>query len=263
VSEKSQESLAAHVLEMYPVIREDLESTLGWKLESKPIVRLVGSKDMFERMSGSSHIAAFAVPAQDLIVMHVSPVTTVSSSFSLTLKHELCHLFLHEHIRASHIPKWLDEGVCQWVSGSLGELLAGGGFPDMGVAIARHPIPLRQLAYSFPADGDSLFLAYEESRRFVDYLTTTYGKESLLGILQLLREGDDIDMAVSKTLSKSLETLEEEWLESVRGRGLWLIWLSQHLYDILFFIAALLTVAAAIVTALRNKRYVGEEEEEE
>ena len=132
----------------------------------------------------------------------------------------------------------------------------------MGVAIARHSIPLRHLAHSFPEEGDALFLAYEESRRFVEYLAATYGKEGLLGILGHLGDGDDIDLAFSKTLAKSPDTVEEEWLESIRGKGLWLIWISRHLYDILFFIAALLTIAASVVAALRRRRYAEDGDEE-
>ena len=259
VSEPPLETIARHVMEIYPTLRDDLEATLGWKLKSKPVVRLVASKEIFEKMAGNPHFSAFAVPSEELIVVHVSP----SIPLTETLRHELCHLFLHGYIRDSRLPKWLDEGVCQWVSGSLGEILLAGGFPDAGVALARRPIPLRLLAYSFPQDKDALALAYEESRRFVEYLISSYGKQDLLLILKHLAEGDEINQALSKTLSKPLETVEDEWLESVRSSGVWLIWVSWHLYDILFFCAAVLTIVAFILVIVHRRRRYAELEDEE
>lgn len=263
VSEKSLVDTAARLGEAFPKLRADLEDMLGWKLESEPVVRLIGERDIFEQMSGSPHYSALAVPARSLIVMFVPPAKTNWLTLNETFKHELCHLLLHDHIQEALLPKWLDEGVCQWVSGSLGEILSGGGFPQTEIALASRPIPLRRLTYSFPRDKDSLALAYEESRRFVEFLTASYGRESLLGILEHLSEGDDIDRAVSETLSKSFDAVEQEWLDSLKGRFVWLIWASRHMYDILFVVAALLTVLAFVSLALRKKRYREEEEEEE
>jgi len=262
IFEEATKTTAGHVVEIYPKIREDLEDLLGWKLRSRPVVRLVANRDTFAQMSGSPHFSAFAVPQRSLMVMFVAPAAAGSLTLSETLKHELCHLLLHDYIQDSLLPKWLDEGVCQWVSGSLGEILSGGGFPDTEIALAARPIPLRRLTYSFPRDRDLLFLAYEESRRFVEYLTATYGRQGLLAILKHLREGEYIDRAISGALSRSFEALEREWLDSVRRQYVWLIWASRHLYDILFVIAAILTVVAFISLVIRRKRYREEEDEE-
>jgi len=262
VFEEPLENVAGRLRETYPKLRADLEDMLGWRLESKPVVRLVGNRDLFDKMSGSPHFSALAVPSKSLIVLFVSPVTTRWLMLHETFKHELCHLLLHDHIQDSLLPKWLDEGVCQWVSGSLGEILSGEGFPQTEIALASRPIPLRRLTYSFPRDRNSLALAYEESRRFVEYLTTNYGREGLLGILEHLRDGDDIDRAISKTLSKSFDTVEKEWLDSIKGSVVWLIWASRHMYDILFVMAALLTVVAFISSVVRRRRYREEEDEE-
>jgi hypothetical protein len=136
------------------------------------------------------------------------------------------------------------------VSGSFGEILMGRGVAARGMDIARHPIPLPELTERFPQDKGSLLLAYEESRRFVEYLTAHYGNQSLLKILQHLKQGDDIDRAVFATISKSFENA-------------WLIWAAQHLYEILFFIGALLTVLAFVRLAIRKRDYSAEHEDEE
>jgi hypothetical protein len=248
---------------VYPEIRNQLETALGWKLLSQPKLMLITDREAFEKMTGNPTISAFAVPPQHLIVIYLSSESSKPYILNATFKHELCHLLLHDHIRAVRLPRWLNEGVCQWVSGSLGEILMGGGVVARGMDIARHPIPLQHLRERFPQDQGSLLLAYEESRRFVEYLTAHYGKQSLLGILQHLKQGDDINRAVFATISKSLEDLQQEWLEDIQKGTAWLIWASQHLYEILFFIAALLTVLAFARLAIKKRDYSAEYEDEE
>ncbi len=165
--------------------------------------------------------------------------------------------------RRMFLPRWLDEGICQWVSGSLGEILVGKGVAAGAINPARHPIPLRQLAVSFPKDKDSLIQAYVESRLFVEYLVARYGKESLLRVLQHLREGLSIDQAISGATSKSLQNLEDEWLEELRSKNMWLLWASQNLYELLFLLAAILTIVAFVRLMIRKKRYDPDEEDED
>jgi hypothetical protein len=254
---------ARQLQKAYPGIKIDIETALGWKLLSQPKVLLIADREVFEKMTGSPFISAFAVPSQHLIVMLVSSESSHQYVLNETFKHELCHLLLHDHISEVLLPRWLDEGICQWVSGSLGEIVMGRGVAAWGMDIARHPIPLEQLTERFPQDKGKLLLAYEQSRRFVEYLTAHYGKQSLLAILQHLKQGDDIDRAVLATLSKSLKSLHQEWLEEFRNRNVWFIWASQHLYEILFFLGAILTVLAFVRLAIRKRDYSAEHEDEE
>ena len=259
---ESHLSSAEYIERIFPLTKEDVENILGWKLLSKPVVILVGDREVFERMSGSPYVAAYAVPEKHLIVMSLSRASSEPYFFNATFKHELCHLVLHDHIKDSLLPRWLDEGVCQWVSGSLGEILLGDGTGAANrIDISRHAIPLDRLALTFPGDKHSLSLAYEESRSFVEYISAQHGPEALLSILNHLKDGNEIDQAVLKSLSKSLDTLEKEWLDSVRSRNVWLIWISQYLYEILFTAAALLTVAAFIKVTFKKRRYIEEDEE--
>jgi hypothetical protein len=260
---ESHQIPANHLQKAYPEIKSDIETVLGWKLLSQPKVLLIADREVFEKMTGNPAISAFAVPSQHLIVIFLSPETSKPYTLNATFKHELCHLLLHDHIREVLLPRWLDEGICQWVSGSLGEILMGGGVATRGMDIARHSIPLKQLMERFPQDKGSLLLAYEESRRFVEYLTAQYGNQSLLGILQHLKQGDDIDRAVFETISKSFENLQQEWLEDIQKGNAWLIWATQHLYEILYFIGALLTVLAFARLAIRKRDYSAEHEDEE
>jgi hypothetical protein len=263
VEEESSGIHARHLRQIYPEVRANIENTLGWKLLSPPTVKLIEDRELFERMTGNPLISAFAIPSQHSIVIHLPPATSEPYLLRETFEHELCHLVLHQHVKDRFLPRWLDEGICQWISGSFGEILVGRGIASGTINPARHPIPLQQLAVSFPRDKDSLIQAYAESRLFVEYLAAHYGKESLLSILQHLHQGAPIDQAISQATSKSLQSLQEEWLEEQRSRGMWLLWASQNLYELLFLLTAILTVVAFVRLMMRKKRYDPAEEDED
>jgi hypothetical protein len=246
IGENRLESEAAHIVQIYPGARSDIERILGWGLLSRPRVYLTANREDFEKISGSPFVSALAIPSEHIILIHISSATSKAYVLSETFKHELCHLLLHDHISESNLPRWLDEGICQWISGTLGELLRAEGTTISRIEMARRLIPLNRLAVSFPRDRESLFLAYEEGRSFVEYVAAHYGTESILRILRRLKEGDSIEAAFPSALSKSFGEVQAEWIDDLQSRSEWLIWMTQNLYEIIFFGMAVLTVFAAI-----------------
>lgn len=260
--EEGLEVQGRQLQQMYAGAKKSVEDTLGWHLGAPPRLVLTADKEHFEKMSGSPLVSAFAVPRQHTVVMLVSRAASDSYVMRETLEHELCHLVLHAHIDPALLPKWLDEGICQWLSGSLGEILAGQGLVTSGINLAHHPLPLQQLAKNFPADRRSLLKAYEASRLFVDFLRSRYGRNGLLRLLDHLKEGQEIEAAMLEVFSNSLQNLASEWLEELRSRNLWLLWISQYLYEILFFLGALLTVLAFLRVTIRKRAYDPDEDDD-
>jgi hypothetical protein len=252
---------AETLLVVFPEIREDLHRATGWELRSRPRVYLTSDPKLFERMTGSRFISAFAVPADFLVAMLVDGPRSNPALMRGILTHELCHLLLHENVEDALLPKWLDEGLCQWVSGSLGEMLSGAAVNRIDLDLAGRAIPLRELSARFPPDGDGLLLAYAVSRSFVEYLVGRFGVEGLHGVLYRLKDGSPVEESVLLSLDSSLEHLEEEWLETLRGGAAWLSWLSRHFYDLLFFTMALLAAAAAMRLVVRRRRRLAEMED--
>ncbi len=256
-------NLAEHIAEIYPGVAGKLERAIGWGTVSGTNVLLVENRNTFEQLSGNAYFSAFAVPRMGLVVINLPSVSARNYLLKETFEHELCHLVLHGRIESGRLPKWLDEGVCQWVSGSLGEMLAVGGTNAVALDVARNPIPLSRLANEFPADERPLLLAYETSRSFVEYLSSHYGSDGLRAVLNRLKEGGSVDEAFASAFSRPLPAVEAEWRETLKGRGVWLIWLGQYLYEILFFVAALLSVLAFIRVAIKRRRYTGEDEDDD
>jgi hypothetical protein len=104
-------SAAQDVADMFPHLKANLEREFGWDLNLIPSVLLMKDRKLFQRMAESPLTVAFAVPARNLIVIDYTRMLVRPFSLEITLKHELCHLLLHHHIRGHDFPRWLDEGV--------------------------------------------------------------------------------------------------------------------------------------------------------
>ena len=164
---------ALEIADMYPWIKADLERIFGWKLNLKPSIILVKDRSKFQRMAESPLTVAFAVPSRNLIVIDHSKMHINPFNLGNILKHELCHLLLHHHIRGVALPRWLDEGIAQWASDGISDILMDQKRSLLNKATFRNRlIPLHRLQKGFPPDKGSLSLAYEESKSFVTYIIT-------------------------------------------------------------------------------------------
>ena len=256
-------NVAAELAQVYPVVSQELVETLKWETDFRPKIILTGDRDAFRKIVGMDIITAFALPDRDLIVIDTSRVYTKPFTLKSTLKHELCHLLLHHNIDSGLLPRWIDEGVCQWASGGVAELMADdGGRILTKAAVSDRLISIRELA-RFPMDEPSLILAYEESKNIVEYIVRDFGKIELMQILENLQKGDTISESVQKSLGLSLSELESKWHSSLKRKYTWFAYLSANLYTIIFALAALITVYGFIRLIQKKRAYKDDEEEEE
>ncbi len=263
--EPSLESAADEVLRLYPDLKQELENFFVWSLDIRPQVVLVKNTQSFRKLSRNELFVAFAVPEKKMIVIDYSRMNLRPFSLYVTFKHELCHLLLHRHISSRSLPRWLEEGICQWVSDGIGEIFMDKSWSGLDAAImAGHVLHLRRLAKNFPRDKPSLILAYEQSKSVVNYIDRQYGKAAILDLLGYLKSGESMENASMKSLGVSTDELEEEWLSHLESTPRWLVYLANNLYGILFFAAALLTVLGFIRRMImRRKVWEWEDEDDE
>lgn len=253
------ENLAA----VYPRLKKELETALQWKLDLKPTILLTRDSKAFRRIVGNDVIAAYAHPQRNLIVVDYSKMKIPSFSIEATVKHELCHLLLHHHIGGGLLPKWLNEGVAQWVSDGMAEILVDRKRSVLNEAVlTKRIIPIRFLADGFPEERELLLLAYEESKSFVEYIRDGYGEEGILTILSALKDGYTINEAVPKALSISFGELEQKWIKHIKKRAGWFRYLTGNLYETLFLFAALVTILGFIKYLLKRRAYRDEWEDD-
>lgn len=263
VYEPPLKDAAGEVLRLFPHLRKDLEAFLGWRLAARPRVVLVKTNQAFQKITRNKLIVAFAVPDKNLIVIDYSRMSTRPFNLSISLKHEMCHLLLHEHIKSAALPKWLDEGVCQWVSDGIGEILIDKSWSGLDAAVmSGQTYRLSRLAKQFPGNRSSLMLAYEQSKSVVTYIDRQYGRHAVLAILGDLKNGEMLETAVFQNLSRSLNQLEKDWLMELESTPRWLVFLANNIYGILFFLAAILSVVGFIRLLIRRKAYAEMEDDE-
>lgn len=260
--EDPSRSMAEEVITLYPAVTRALKTYIPWETDFIPRVVLQRDRHSFLKNAGGEIFLAYAVPRRYLIVLDASRVYAKPFTLETTLKHELCHLLLHRHIADASLPRWLDEGVCQWASGGISELLATDGSSALAKAIvAGSVIRIRDLE-KFPNEEASVVLAYEQSKNLIEYIRSNYGQDAIVQVLQHLREGYTADEAIQKSLSVSLPELEQKWHIYLRQKYTWFSYLSNNLPLLLFLFGGIITIYGFIRFLRKKREYVDEEEDD-
>ena len=256
------ENAAAAAARIYPVVKKGLEKALGWEVDFYPAIYLVKEHEHFQRMSGHPLVVGYAVPEKLLIVIDYSKMLTTPSSVSSIMKHELCHLLLHKNISAENLPKWFDEGVSQWVSGGLADIVMADYSYFDSVIITGRQIPFRYLSERFPADNEALMIAYAQSKSIVEYIAGEFNPDGICRLLNSLRSGKDMEIAVYESFLISFDELEENWYSAMRKKATWLTLFINNFYEFIFFFGALSLVAAYVKTVIRKRAMRDDEDDD-
>ena len=263
VCEPSLENAAGEVRRIYPELKLELERVFSLSLDFKPQVVLVKNERRFRELSRNPLFVAFAVPAKNLIVIDYSRMNRHPFTLRITFKHELCHLLLHRYINHDLLPKWFEEGVCQWISDGIGEIFIDKRWSGLDAAVmAGNMFHLHEISQNFPREERALVLAYEQSKSIVNYIERQYGKNAIVDLLGHLRNDESMETAILKTVGASIEDLEAEWRRYLEKTPRWLVYLASNLYGILFFLAALLTVLGFVRRIVRRRVWESEEDDE-
>lgn len=258
--EQPLKGAAQEIAEIYPSVRIELETAVSYRVDFQPAVVLVSDQKAFEQITGNRLIVAYAVPEKMLMVIDYSRSSKDPFSTRTILKHELCHLLLHHYIHT--LPRWLDEGVSQWASGGFTELFSENRESYLRWAsISGGLIGLNALDTRFPQDEQGLVLAYEESRSIVDYIVFRYGKNGIINILTALKNGKSTQDAIMMSLGTPYPEFEKEWQKSLRTLPALITFIMGNIYGIIFFLAALFTMAGYARYRIRKRRLIDEEEE--
>ena len=263
IFEESLTGVAKEVSKEYPSIKSELTKTFKWDIDFRPDIVLVKDRRQFMDIAGSDIIVAYAVPDRNLIVLDTSRIYAKPFTLETTLKHEACHLLLHRQIEQDRLPRWLDEGICQWASGGIAELLSGEeeGIFDKAV-ISGSLIDIQTLA-RFPSDEKNLVLAYQESKSIVQYIVARFGSQGLLALLENMHRGDTVQEAARRTFSISLPELEKAWQSSVKRKHTWFLYFSDNIYTVIFTLTAVITVYGFIRLVKKRRAYKDEDSEED
>ncbi len=263
--EKPLENVVSNVTGLYPRIRADLEEKLDLKVGFKPAIILIHTDSEFSRMvRGNDLVTAFALPDRNTMVIDYSKMLKTPFDLELTLKHELSHLLLHDYIDDKNLPKWLDEGVCQWVSNGIADIIQFDGKKLLKQAVfSGRYIPLNDISTGFPNAPELFKLSYEESRDFVEYIDNRFGKEKVLDLLESLHNGDNIVDAAIVNFEVDMKTLEKDWHDHLRRKHTWFIFISNNLSWLIFAFGGLIAFIAYVKFRMRLKNYKDDDDDDD
>lgn len=263
-SEPFLESQAREVIARYPSLKKSLEAAFLWEMDFEPQVLLVGDRGVFAMMAGHEDFVAYALTEKRLVVIDSTRTGARPFTLEMTLKHELCHLLLHRYITGVPLPRWLEEGVCQWISEGIPEVVLNRRATALpSAALSGTLMPLEAISSSFPRDSRGLALAYEQSRSVVEYIIDSHGIQGLLNILVSMKNGIPVRDAIQMALMVTPEELEAAWHADLRSVPVLLALLAGNLYTLLFVLAAMLTILGYLRFLRKRRRWRLEQEEPE
>jgi len=258
------ERSARQALVQYPVIKQELEALFQWSLDFQPTLVLLNDKNRFRQLAGHELVVAYALPNTNVVVIDHSKMHTSPFTLQTTFKHELCHLLLHRYIKDDNLPRWLDEGICQWASDGLADIIMDTKRDLLSAAVLSDTyFDLQALKHQFPQEKKALMLAYAQSKSVLAYLSSEHGSQGILDFLGLLQQGVDLESAFELRFAIPFDDFQYQWWSHLKKNVSWFTYLSIHIYEILFVSAALLTIWGFVRKTLRRRAYSAKEDEED
>lgn len=159
--------------------------------------------------------AAVAFPSRGRIVVRGSRAGgAVAGDPGITLRHELAHLALREHL-GFPAPRWFDEGYASFVSDGARR----GNVLSANVALALHPLPaLDSLSAWFLGGATRAQAAYALAQLAVAEHARRDPERGLDLFLTYWRESGSYERAVRQAYGVTSLTLTDEWRQRVRLR---------------------------------------------
>lgn len=225
---------------------------------------LAASTGQFGDLVGASSPDVLAAVDGSRHAVIVSPTSWRGDPARLgsVLLHEASHLVLDNKFArtGATLPRWLDEGMAQFVSSDWDFDLswAQQQKETMDAAVtAGRVVPLDGLDTLFAGGGSDVRLAYAESYSFVAYVAAAYGQRNLQRFLNAAAApGASIDGAARVTFGKGLADLELAWMASLRAGASWWVLLldSSNFFVFLWSFAALMVIVGFLITRYRRRR---------
>jgi len=188
-----------------------------WLWDNRVRILLYGSRDAFREATKAPGWAAGRASAER---REIAGWAGEDGFVDEVLPHELTHLMFRGYLGTAEAPRWLEEGVAQWVSPVRraaaqvqGERLASSG----------EWVPWKDLErWEIPEDGNTAMRYYAQAAGLTAFLLDRYGMERFARFCRAMRDGRGPDDAFRFTYGgfvPSMEQVEREWVQSLRKGG--------------------------------------------
>lgn len=253
-----QQKLVVHLSKLAERVRTSHCKLIKPCHEGKITVRVAGNEEEFlDLQPYRAHIdwaAGVAYADLSLIILRIDKAMMLT--LEETLEHEISHILLLKVVK-KRPPRWFIEGLA--ILQARQNLIER--FERVAAAqVSGGPFPLDDISESFPPNTSGRGLAYAQSGLFVSFLVNTYGEQKFKELLTALTFATNFKDAVRKVYGVPLDSLEEEWVDTLSGLS-WLLALTSDW--MLWLLLTALFLVAFVVRGVRNKRRKRKMEEEE
>jgi hypothetical protein len=209
--EKGLERSASHLVDIAPKEIGRIEEDLGvTEIPKEVTVYLITGEGKSPVIPEMPYWAAgIAVPSHHIIVLQVSRLGYPYKSIDQVFVHELCHILLHEAVKARQgLPRWFEEGTCMIEAREWG-------FEDsyhvlLGLLFRRH-VSLDDLDALFQGNSNDAEVAYALGFSFVSDLVARTGKSSIRRIIRFAGAGLPFETAFEKGTGVPFWAAVKKW----------------------------------------------------
>ncbi len=153
-------------------------------------------------------------PLPEVVMVTAVNPRTAASDLQQSIPYALTKFWLYQQTRGKYnaLPFWLREGV------AVGMMPAAAEKVELETAVNNQStIPFSQLCNDFPTTGSDAVPAVQQSVDFVHFLQTQYGDRTVQALVDAYANGAACDEGIRQVLGKSLNTVNQEWLKTVRS----------------------------------------------
>ncbi|HEY3294498.1 MAG TPA: peptidase MA family metallohydrolase [bacterium] len=198
--------------ERVPVIEQNLGLALG------DTVRFIIAPDQMEwgRLTQGTPLWANGVAYSErgIAILKSPSFGQQYGPFPTTATHEYVHLLLHAGAPRAEIPRWLDEGLAQVLSGQF-DYVESAALARAAAANRLHSF--RQLESMLAMSGLEARQGYAESAVAVQLLQLRYGMSGLSNLVHELRTGQDYDEAFARIFGVSSGSFENQYVAYIKS----------------------------------------------
>jgi len=130
------------------------------------------------------------------------------------IAHELTHQVIHQMTLNPYggLPTWLNEGLAMHTEGLPLPLYT----TFLSQAVAEDSlISVRSLSSHFSAHPDEAGLSYAQSQSLVAFLISSYGRDKMLELLNIFKQGSGYDAALERVYGFDMDGLDTLWRDYV------------------------------------------------
>ena len=207
---KGDQSFAQELMDAAKEALDKLAQDTGADLEQSVRIYVYASKeDMLGALAYPQQwTGGLTFPEYGIIVIGIA--TKELTWGRRAVAHEMAHLVTYQMTfnPYSDIPTWLSEGLSMYAEGDLeptfGYLLDNAISEDKLISV-------QTLSSNFPTNVEETRLSYAESYSLVKFLITNYGREKILSLLGIFKQGSTYDSALEGVYGFDTSVLNNLW----------------------------------------------------